>query len=133
MSRRRVLLVDDDLHFAETLKGRLEATGRYEVHTVTEGRRGVEAAHRLAPEIILLNALIPDIDGSVVAAAIKMDPALANVPMAFLTPAVSEEELRQAGSVGGIPLIPKPFGSRKLVEYVDGLLGLQEADVVEDR
>lgn len=109
MGKIRVLLIDDEVGLTQLLKLNLEQTDRYEVRIENQGARGVAAAREFRPDVILCDVLMPDMEGTEVAAQIKADPSLAKTPLVFLTAVVSREEVEaKGGMIGGHPFIAKP-------------------------
>ena len=93
MSKKRILVVDDETSITRLLKLNLEQTGNYEVREENFGARVLEAAREFKPDLVLLDVMLPDMDGGDVAAGLKQDPALRKTPVVFLTAAVKKEEL----------------------------------------
>lgn len=123
MDRRRILLVDDDVAVARSLASTLERVGGYEVRTESEGRRAAASARAFRPDLILLDVIMPGMDGGDIAARMEQDPALKDVPIAFLTGLVSEEELGPSNTDSrGRRLIPKPIDPDELLAVVRELL-----------
>ena len=120
MSLKRLLLVDDEEPFTRLVKLNLEQTGRYTVRIETDGAKALATAREFAPDLILLDVIMPDADGGEVAALIKADAALKAVPIIFLTAAVSQKELEgPSGMIGGRMFIAKPVNKRSLIELID--------------
>ena len=93
MTKKKILVVDDEASITRLLKLNLEKTGAYSVRTENEGIKTVEAAREFKPDLILLDVMMPDIDGGDVAAKLQADGLLNDVPLVFLTAAVKKEEL----------------------------------------
>ena len=120
MVKKKILVVDDERTFTELVKTTLEETGKYEVRTENKGRRSFDIAREFGPDLILLDLVMPDMDGSHVADQIRSDEILGNVPIIFLTAVVKEEETRTAdGIIGGYPFIAKPVGLTELIERIE--------------
>lgn len=120
MDKKRILIVDDEAGITRTLKLYLEATGAYEVRTENQGRRALPAAREFRPNLVLLDVVMPDIDGGTVAAQFDADAALKDIPVVFLTALVSNKEIGSQGrSIGGRPFLAKPLDPKKLIEYVE--------------
>jgi CheY-like chemotaxis protein len=120
MSLKRLLLVDDEEPFTRLVKLNLEQTGRYTVRIENDGAKALATAREFAPDLILLDVIMPDADGGEVAALIKADAALKAVPIIFLTAAVSQKELDgPSGMIGGRMFIAKPVNKRSLIELID--------------
>src|SRR5918996_1630889 len=102
MSKKRILVVDDEAGITRLLKLNLERTGKYEVREENFGARALEAAQAFRPDLVLLDVMMPDMDGGDVAASLKADPALRKTPVVFLTAAIKKEELGAPdGKIGG--------------------------------
>jgi CheY-like chemotaxis protein len=102
MSKRKILLVDDECAFTRMMKLVLEQTGLYEVFCENNARQAVATARACQPDLILLDVVMPDMDGGDVAALLQEDPLLKDVPIVFLTALVGSHEaskgpLKQAG------------------------------------
>ena len=120
MSLKRLLLVDDEEPFTRLVKLNLEETGRYTVRIENDGSKALATAREFAPDLILLDVIMPDADGGEVAALIRADSMLKDVPIVFLTAAVSQKELDGAsGMIGGRMFIAKPVNKRSLIDLID--------------
>ncbi len=116
---RRILVIDDEAKFTALVKTLLEQLGRYEVRVEQRGRSGLETAKRFRPDLILLDVLMPDMDGGEVAAQLKADPELKRIPVVFITAAVRPEEASAGGGqIAGYPFIAKPLNLTQLKECV---------------
>jgi len=120
MSKKRILLVDDEPGFTRLLRLVLP---RYEICEENDSRRAVATAQSFHPDLILLDVIMPDMDGGTVAAKIREDKSLRNVPIVFLTAVVSEKEVANQGTIGGFPFLAKPVTKEKLVECINHHLG----------
>src|SRR3712207_4064537 len=107
--KKRILVVDDEREFTNLLKLSLEAHGYYEVQEENDAEHVRAAARLFDPDLILLDIMMPELDGSEVAAALKADPITRDVPIIFLTALVSEEDATSGGtcSSGGNTFLPK--------------------------
>lgn len=122
MEKKKILLVDDDVDFTGLLKAQLEKTGRYEVRVENQAPRGYPAAKGFAPDLILLDIDMPDMDGSEVAEQIMEDPEL-NVPIVFLTSIVNVKEVESTkGLIGGRRFLSKGSSPQSILESVERLL-----------
>src|SRR3989442_10352231 len=102
MSKKRILVVDDEPSITRLLKLNLELTGNYEVREENSGARVVEVAQKFKPDLILLDVMMPDVDGGDVAAKLKQNSSLRDTPVVFLTAAVRQEDLGGSeGMIGG--------------------------------
>ncbi len=119
-SKKRVLIVDDEPGFTRLLRLNFHHTGRFVAEIVNDALEAVAAAERFAPDIILLDVMMPGMDGGEVANRIHAIPRLEEVPILFLTAAVKKQELAaNDGSCGGIPFIAKPVEFQDVVRHID--------------
>jgi len=119
-SKKRVLIVDDEKDFAFMVKLNLEQNGQYEVETVNEGSRAIPAIKTFKPDLVLLDIVMPDLDGSYVAGQLKQDPATSDIPIVFLTAAITkEEEDSKNGMIDGYPFLAKPVKLENLVKSIE--------------
>jgi len=120
MSQKRILVVDDEANITELLKLNLEKTGRYSVRTANKGAEVLGAARDFMPDLILLDIMMPGMDGGDVAAQIKSEPAFKRTPIVFLTAVVKKEEVEaHAGVIGGFPYIAKPLDMKGVVRVIE--------------
>ena len=121
---RRVLIVDDEKVTTRLLRMTLEQTGKYEVRAENDSKLVVQAALAFKPELIVLDVIMPDMDGGDVAAALKDHPSLRGVPVVFLTATVRKSEVDSHGGVmGGYPFLAKPASSEEIIRFIDKHLG----------
>ena len=120
MEKKKILVIDDEEAFGQMVKISLEETGEYEVRLEIKGARAFAAAREFKPDLIFLDIVIPDVDGSDVALQIESDAGFKDVPIVFLTAAVMEPEMvSQAGTINGHPFIAKPVTTEKLIECIN--------------
>ena len=119
--KKRILIVDDESGFTRLLKLTLEKTGRYLVREENDGTRARDTAREFQPDLILLDIVMPKIDGGEVAQKIRSDPKLADVPIIFLTAIVSEKE--GGKTIGGFPFIAKPVSLQAITQCIAEHLG----------
>jgi len=125
MAKKRILIIDDTDDITTPLKLYLEKTGAYEVCVEDTGSKGVATAQAFKPHLILLDVLMPDMDGGDVAARLEEDPATKSIPITFLTAAVTKEEVAaKRERLGGRPLLSKLTTLQELIEYVQKTVGV---------
>jgi two-component system, OmpR family, response regulator len=113
--KHRILVVDDETSFTRLLKLNLERTGRYEVRTENRSTEALVAAREFQPELILLDVMMPGLDGGTLASYFLESPMLEGVPVVFLTATVTKEEVSSHGGlIGGLPFLAKPVGMAEL-------------------
>jgi CheY-like chemotaxis protein len=120
-NKKRIFIVDDESGFTRLLKLTLERTGRYLVREENDGTAAWLAAREFKPDIIFLDIVMPKIDGGDVAQKIRSDPALARVPIIFLTAIVARGEARH--EIGGFPFLAKPVSLDTITACIEEHLG----------
>jgi len=124
MSRKRILVVDDETSITRLLKLNLEQTGNYEVRAENSGARALAAALEFKPDLILLDVMMPDVDGGDVAASLRENPGLRKTPLVFLTAVVNKDELgAPEGTIGGEMYIAKPLNVKGVISVIERTLG----------
>ena len=120
VEKKLVVIIDDEKDFTELVKEVLEGTGRYAVTEANEGLAGIDLVKKVCPDLILLDLMMPDMDGSHVAVQFKQNIKTQDIPIVFLTAAVTfEEASAQKGKIGGHFFLAKPVGIRELIDCVD--------------
>lgn len=121
MSKQKILLVDDEQDILDLIGFNLEKEG-FEVHSANNGREGLEIARRVQPDLVLLDVMMPGMDGMETCREIRDDVNLKHVLIAFLT-ARNEDYSQIAGfDAGADDYIAKPIKPRVLVSRVKALL-----------
>ncbi len=117
----KILVVDDELDALELIEFNLKAAG-YEVVTAADGNEGLQKARTVLPGLILLDVMLPEIDGMEVCKILKRDPATAAIPIIMLTAKGAEIDRVLGLELGADDYVTKPFSPRELVLRVKGLL-----------
>src|SRR5438477_11993880 len=119
--RKKILVVDDDAELVELLSFNLKQAG-YATGTASNGVEAIKKARSIAPDLILLDVMMPELDGFAVCEILRRDSATASIPIMMLT-ALSSELGRMAGlGSGASDFLPKPFSPRLLVARIQDLL-----------
>lgn len=122
--KHRILLIDDEVSFTDLLKVNLEASGRYEVKVENRGSGALATARAFQPEIILLDLVMPDMDGGQVAAQFQADPQLKYTPLIYVTAILSRQEARIHGNrIGNTAVLTKPVSTKDVVACIEQHLG----------
>jgi len=116
MGKKRILLVDDEPSFTRVLKLCLEKTGSYEVREENRGTMAMATARQFKPDLILLDVVMPDIDGGEIASGIMADENLKDTPIVFLTAAVAKDE---EGVISGHPFLAKPVDTEEVIKRIE--------------
>lgn len=115
---KKILVVDDEQGITKMVKLILERAG-YAVRTENKGSDAVAAAREFMPDMIFLDVMMPDMSGDEVAAELRDDPKLADIPFVFLTAMVTKEETDPGGStIGGNVFLAKPVKAAELLETI---------------
>ena len=118
--KTHILVVDDESDFTAMLRASLESAGYYEVAEENDEMRAVAAAREFAPDLILLDVMMPNLDGSEVAAMIRQDPHTRHIPILFLTALVSEADAPTGSyASGGNTFVPKSLPIDRLMECIN--------------
>lgn len=122
MPLKTILVIDDEEDTCRAIKKALELRGSFHVFTATKGNEGIQLAKKHKPDIILLDIMMPDMDGTEVAEELLKDPITASVPLLFVTALISKEEIRKKGGViGGRHFIAKPVFVDELINRINSI------------
>ena len=117
----KILVVDDEPEITEIIDAFLDNAG-YKVTVENTPNKAVELARRLKPDLILLDIMMPGVDGYTICNRLKEDPAMANTPVIFLTGKDSKDDQGRSFQAGGDMFIKKPFSCERLLEIVNIVL-----------
>ena len=132
--KKRILVVDDEPSITRLLKLNLEQTGDYEVATENISKAALAAAEEFQPDLLLLDVVMPGLDGGNLASQLQASPKLKGVPIVFLTAAVTREEIRERrGLVGGLPFLAKPVNLHEVLACLKHQLGTARAPAASTR
>ena len=119
---KRILIVDDEVQLVEMVKMRLEAAG-YPVITAYDGQEALEKAKKEKPDLIILDLMLPKMDGYKVCGLLKNDNRYANIPIIMFTARAQEEDIALGKSLGAEAYITKPFDPKLLLTKIKELIG----------
>jgi DNA-binding response OmpR family regulator len=131
MSRERILVVEDEADLREVLSYNLSREG-FQVLTAGDGRAGLRLALEKKPDLILLDLMLPDVDGLEVCRRVRQDAEIGTTPIIMLTAKGEETDVVVGLGVGADDYVPKPFGVKELVARVRAVLRRRAAPVEED-
>src|SRR5438552_4130072 len=120
--KRRILVVDDDPEIVELFVDVLERDGRFEVKTASSGYDAGMLTQEFNPDLIILDYMLPDINGNVVCQTIRQNPAFEHVKIIIVSGVVNQEEINDLLKAGADEFVKKPFNIEKLIERVGELL-----------
>ena len=117
----RVLAVDDDPVIQRLLEVNLEMEG-YEVRLASDGLQAVDAAREFRPHVILLDVMMPNMDGWEACATIKQDADFAQTPVVFLSARAQDADVERGSELGAAAYITKPFDPIDLLDLIAELV-----------
>jgi CheY-like chemotaxis protein len=126
---KSILYIEDDLHMRTPAKLVMEVIGKFNVRECSSGREALVAARDFQPDLILLDVLMPELDGVNTLAMLRRLPHLADTPALFVTGLTSEADIARYMEAGAIGVIPKPVLPMRLAGQLNMLWGRHEADM----
>ncbi|MCK4349838.1 MAG: response regulator [Candidatus Krumholzibacteria bacterium] len=121
MSKGKILVVDDEINITQILQFSIGAEG-YDVITAQNGEEAIDKARREQPDLIILDIMMPRIDGYEACRILKANPLTKNIPVVLLTAKGQDIDKRLGQEVGAIDYIVKPFSPNKLIDRIHKLL-----------
>ena len=118
MPLERILYVEDEPDIQAVAKVALELLGGFEVRVCGNGREALAVVRDFAPDLVLLDVMMPGMDGPSTLAQLRADPATAAIPVIFLTAKVQPPEVMYYQSLGALDVIAKPFDPMTLAAQV---------------
>ncbi len=114
----KVLYIEDEVDIQTIARLALESIGGLVVETCSSGREGLDRAAGFSPDLILLDVMMPDMDGPATLRALRQLPGMADVPVVFMTAKVQPQEVAGYRALGALDVIAKPFDPMTLAEQV---------------
>ena len=127
----KILVVDDEPTIVRLMEFILARQG-HEMLVAVNGEEALEKIRAHSPDLVLLDIMMPRIDGYEVARAVRADPATALLPIIMLSAKAQEEDIRKGLEIGVDEYITKPFSPEHLVHVVAGYLSRLSADKIKD-
>jgi DNA-binding response OmpR family regulator len=124
MTKNRILVVEDEESLLK-LESILFTSKGYQVTGVKDGNAALEAISKDRPDLVVLDVMLPGLDGFEVCRAIKANPQTCSIPVLMLTAKKSSNDLEQGKRAGADAYLTKPFKSVKVLEVIEGLLAAQ--------
>jgi CheY-like chemotaxis protein len=120
MSKKRILIVDDEVGAARLLGANLEATGNYQTRVENWPEDIVAVAREYRPDVILMDIIMPRMSGGDAIELLKADPVLGLIPVIFLTAAVQPWVVADHdGVICGRPCIAKPASTEEIIQCIE--------------
>jgi DNA-binding response OmpR family regulator len=123
----RVLVVDDDPVIVRLLEVNLSLDG-YEVETATRGEQALERAGETNPDLLILDVMMPGLDGWDTCRRLREQPRFAETPVVFLSARSQDDDRSKGLDLGPVVYLTKPFDPIRLTELVRRMLGAHRAD-----
>ncbi|RUR78754.1 response regulator [Chlorogloeopsis fritschii PCC 9212] len=123
LASKRILFVDDEPHMHKIVKISLETIGGWEVMVANSGAEGIVKAEDLKPDAILLDVMMPEMDGIACLKKLQLNIQAQSIPVIFLTSILSFTEANQFLALGAVGAIAKPFNPVTLVSEIAKILG----------
>ena len=122
---KKILVVDDEVGFTRLLKMNLEKSGDYQVMVENNSRSAVQVATEFKPDVIVLDVVMPGMDGGDVSAALRRDAYLSQIPIIMLTALVSNDEVGSESVVqaGDKIMLGKPVDLDRLIRCIEEMTG----------
>ncbi len=122
MTNKRILVIDDDEDIQDVALVALEVVGGWEVITASSGSEGIRLAEIERPDAILLDVMMPDLDGIATLEQLKANPATQAIPVIFLTAKVQSGDRDRFAQLDIVETIAKPFKTMLLAQQVAAIL-----------
>lgn len=119
---KKILIVDDEDDIREVAQLCLEVMGNWSVTPAQSGREALNLARTIRPDVILMDVMMPDLDGPATSRLLQQDPETRDIPVILLTAKVQIADRRQFGDLGIRGLIAKPFDPISLSDEITTLL-----------
>ena len=120
--KKRILIVEDEIELNEMIKIRLEAND-FEISTAFDGKEGLEKAREQEPDLIILDLMLPKLDGYKVCGLLKSDSRYNKIPIIIFTALAQNSNKEMGLELGADAYITKPFKSEVLLEKIKELMG----------
>src|SRR5262249_15235994 len=118
---RRIVMIEDEPDILEVVAYRLEREG-FEVSTSRDGEEGLARIRREHPDLVILDLMLPGVDGTEICRLVKRDPNTRDIPIIMVTAQTDESDVVLGLGLGADDYVPKPFSPRELVARVQAVL-----------
>lgn len=124
---KKILAVDDEKHIVRLVQVNLQRHG-YEVHTAYDGREALEKVREVKPDLIVLDVMMPHLDGFGVLRRLKADPETRDIPVIMLTAKAQDADVFRGWQSGVDSYLTKPFNPLELITFVERILDRPDDD-----
>jgi two-component system, OmpR family, response regulator RpaA len=122
--KQKVLVVDDDPEIVELFVDVLERDGRFEIKTASTGYDAGVITQEFVPDLVILDYMLPDINGNVVCQTIRKNPNFQHMKIVIVSGVVNQEEINALLKAGADEFVKKPFNIEKLIDQIGALLAV---------
>ena len=126
--RRKVLLVDDDTELVEIMTKFLEEDGRFEVKIATTGFDAGMLVKEYRPDIIVLDVMLPDINGKEVCQRVRADSTMEDVRILCISGMIEEDKIQDLRLAGADDFMSKPFDAEQLIDRMCRMMDMEVAE-----
>ena len=123
--KKKILIVDDDEEIIELMDDLLSRDNRFEIKTACTGYEAGMVTQQFNPDLIILDYMLPDVNGNVVCRTIKNNPEFAGTKVIIVSGVINREEIDDLLNAGAEDFVQKPFNITKLMDKITELLELQ--------
>lgn len=123
--KMKVVIVDDDPEIVELMVDVLARDGRFEIRTASSGYDAGILTHEFNPDLIILDYMLPDVNGNIVCQTIRKNPKFDKTKVIIVSGVVNESEIQDLLNAGAEDFIKKPFSISGLVEKIEAVLQMQ--------
>ena len=124
--KRKVLIVDDDAGLVELMVGEFQQDGRFDIRTANNGFDAGMLVKEFRPDLVVLDVMLPDINGKEVCQRVRSDESLESVKIICISGMVEQDKIDDLRAAGANDFMGKPFGVEKLLERCCGMLDIEK-------
>ncbi len=121
MKREKIVVVEDEADIREIIEHNLSREG-YQVHTSSDGENGLQLVKRESPDLVLLDLMLPGLDGLDVCRELKSDPSTRSIPIIMVTAKGEESDIVLGLGIGADDYVAKPFSPQELIARIKAIL-----------
>ncbi|MEO8664188.1 MAG: response regulator transcription factor [Ignavibacteria bacterium] len=126
--KKKVLVVDDEKDIVDILKYNLERENEFDVYTAKDGKEALELTEQISPDLILLDIMMPEVNGFEVCKQLKNNPDTSKIPVIFLTAKENEIDEILGLEIGADDYISKPISPRKVLARIKSVIRRTSSD-----
>jgi two-component system, OmpR family, alkaline phosphatase synthesis response regulator PhoP len=126
MTAKHILIVDDEYDIRAVAQLALKTVAGWDISTAASGREAITLAATHHPDVILLDVMMPEMDGIETFKALQANPATQSIPVLLMTAKVQNSERQNLAQIGAAGIIPKPFKAIKLPAQIAQALGWKQ-------